>query len=103
MTIDDTVAIVNELVTQPEQIAELAAREPNFTWTGSKADDAMLLLTRIDDRLDPERIAQLEKIIPRLAARIAKIDAENALINEMNRLLTFKTEAVEKACAELEA
>jgi len=54
------------------------AVEPVYTWTGTEADDAMILLGRMDDSLDPERIAQLEQIVPRLGARINALTAQLA-------------------------
>ncbi|NIF85402.1 hypothetical protein F3J24_17990 [Comamonas sp. Tr-654] len=54
------------------------AVEPVYTWTGTEADDAMILLGRMDDSLDRERIDQLEQIVPRLGARINALTAELA-------------------------
>lgn len=61
-----------------KRVQELEAREPAYIWTGTEADDAMILLGRMDDSLDPERIAQLEQIVPRLAARIRMLESQQA-------------------------
>lgn len=68
--------VSDELRRLHDRVQELEAREPVYTWTGTEADDAMILLGRMDDSLDRERIDQLEKIVPRLAARIASLTTQ---------------------------
>lgn len=86
---------------QEARIAELESREPRFIWTGTEVDDAMILIDRMDDSLEPERIAQLEQILPRLGARIAEIEAQTAHMADLVELANNATERADKLEAQV--
>lgn len=90
-----------QVETQAARIAELESREPRFIWTGTEVDDAMILIDRMDDSLEPERIAQLEQILPRLGARIAELEAQTAHMADLVELANNATERADKLEAQV--